>query len=603
MSESNLRSSWRDAGFTVGPWRVDPLRNVIVRGDEEKHLENRLMQTLVYLAENQGRAVPRAEFFDSVWRGRVVNEEALSRAISLLRTMLGDNAQAPEFIQTIPGVGYRLIARVVTDQSPGSAFKAVTPDFQPNSIAVLPFLNLSDDASNEYFSDGVSEEILNVLSQIDRFKVVGRTSSFAFKGRNEDLRKVGKTLNVTHVLEGSVRKADARVRITAQLIKTDDGYHLWSQTFDRELDDILKVQDEIAAAVVEALKVKLLGESSEPKVVGGTDNSVAYQAYLKGLHHQNRGARKESILLAIDTFTRAVELDPGFARAWAGLAISLSIGLWNGLIEQQEGRARGMAAAERAVELAPDLASGHLALATHWQQGNPRWAAAQRSINRALDLNPGNPGVLIEYARIHLHLGHFETSIAAARKALELEPVSVYAHHILGHVLYFARRYEEAIPAFRETLEMDPYYPKPHYFIAMSLHWMGQSEAALEEIRKEPLSWMKNTASAAILHRLGRTEEAEDFFQRLRDVGVEQNNFIQQADLYAQMGDTDLAIDALNTALEYGDPGFTQLLVDPFLDPIRDDPRFVKIFEKVGFKTYQGQCVPEGGWKNQLGSG
>ena len=207
-------------GFTVGPWRVDPLRNVIVRGGEEKHLENRLMQTLVYLAENQGRAVPRAEFFEAVWRGRVVNEEALSRAISLLRTMLGDDAHAPEYIQTIPGVGYRLIADVVTDGTAGAPERAA-PDFQPNSIAVLPFLNLSDDASNEYFSDGVSEEILNVLSQIDHFKVVGRTSSFAFKGRNEDLRQVGRTLNVTHVLEGSVRKADARVRRWLPPVVTD----------------------------------------------------------------------------------------------------------------------------------------------------------------------------------------------------------------------------------------------------------------------------------------------------------------------------------------------------------------------------------------------
>lgn len=582
MIEAPLRPGRQETGFAVGPWRVDPQRNVIVGGGEERHLENRLMQTLVFLAEHQGEVVSRAQFFDSVWRGRVVNEEALSRAISLLRTTLGDDAHAPKFIQTVPGVGYRLIADVVSDEA-GGASSRVTPDFQPNSIAVLPFVNLSDDASNEYFSDGVSEEILNVLSQIEHFKVVGRTSCFMFKGRNEDLREVGRTLNVTHVLEGSVRKADARVRITAQLIKTDDGYHVWSQTFDRELDDVLKVQDEIAAAVVKALRITLLGESSGPKIVGGTDDIKAYQAYLLGMHYRHRGALKETVENAVRAFERATGLDPNFAKAHASLAISWAHKVWNGYVSHAEGIRKISSAAHRAIELAPDLADGYLALAHLLEIDYQDKRNALDAITRAVELHPGNAQIQVEFARLSSHYGD-SASIAAAQRAIELDPVSVYANHVLGHVLYFTRHYREAITALRHTLEMDPHYPKPHYFIGMSLYWLGETEAALEDIKLEPLQWMRNTAATVILHRLGRTAEAGAQFAELVELGKEENNYVQQADVHAQLGDTDQAFRCLELALSQGDPGLTQLMVDPFLDPIRDDPRFDALLEKVGLE-------------------
>ena len=361
------------------------------------------MQTLVFLAANQGNAVGRQQFFHSVWQGLVVNEEALSRAISLLRTALGDNARSPKFIQTIPGVGYRLIASV----EPRNEKSRPPPEELPanrNSIAVLPFVNLSDDPANEYFSDGISEEILNVLAQVESFKVVGRTSSFAFKERNEDLREVGKTLDVTHVLEGSVRKAGSRVRITAQLIKTDDGYHLWSQTYDHQLDDIFAIQDQIASMVVESLKVTLLGKEKQPQVIGGTQNTEAFQAYLQGLHYRNRGSFRDTQVAARDAFQRAIELDPGYARAWSALAFALNDLIWNAFIELDEGRQGMKHAADKAVELAPDMAAGHIAMGLYWQQGTPDWLSAGESISTALQLNPGNAQVQMEYARINCNL-------------------------------------------------------------------------------------------------------------------------------------------------------------------------------------------------------
>ena len=575
-------AAWEsEADFSVGPWRVFPRRNVIVRGKEETRLENRLMQTLAFLAAHPDRVIPREEFFDAVWRGRVVNEEALSRAISLLRSALDDNAHSPRFIQTIPGVGYRLIAPVADLLQAKRAALPVS-ELQGNSIAVLPFVNLSEDPANEYFSEGVSEEILNVLTQVKRFKVVGRTSSFAFKDRNKDLREIGTALNVTHLLEGSVRKADSRVRVTAQLIKADDGFHVWSHTFERQLDDIFAVQDEIATAVTRALKVKLLGEPEGTQDVGGTNDTTAYQAYLLGIHYRNRGALKDTVQRAQAALERAVASDPGYARAWAALAFTWIDKVWNGYTTHGEGVRQINAAATRAIELAPNLADGHLALGLLLDIDHLDARNALDTIGTALQLNPGNVRILVQYARLNSHNLRHDIAIAAARKAVQLDPVSVYASHILGHALYFARRYEEAILALRHTLELDPHYPKPHYFISMSLHWLGDTEAALKEIKDEPLSWMRHTALTTILHRRGRTREAQAQFAKLVKLGETENNFIQQADVHAQLGDTEQAMKCLHLALGQGDPGLTQLLVDPFLDPLREDPRFVALLGKVG---------------------
>lgn len=567
--------------FTLGDWRVFPHRNVIVGSSGERHLENRLMQTLEFLAAHPGEVLTRQQFFESVWRGRVVNEEALSRAISLLRSALDDDTHAPRYIQTIPGIGYRLIAQVADLEELKPAALDTTGS-QQNSIAVLPFVNLSADPANEYFSDGISEEILNVLTQVERFKVVGRTSSFAFKDTQVDLRAIGRTLNVTHLLEGSVRKADARVRITAQLIKADDGFHVWSETFERRLDDIFAVQDEIASAVTRALKVKLLGEPEGTQDVGGTSDTTAYQAYLLGIHYRNRGALKDTVQRAQAALERAVEHDPGYARAWAALAFTWIDKVWNGYTTHAEGVRRINAAATRAIELAPDMADGHLALGLLLDIDFTDPRSALDAIDAALRLNPGSVRVLIQYARITSHYERREDSIAAARKAAELDPVSVYAAHMLGHVLYFGRRFEEAVEACHHTLELDSHYPKPHYFAAMSLHWLGRHQEAWQEIQQEPLSWMRHTGATAILHSLGQPEEAEAHFAALVELGKTENNFVQQADIHAQLGNLEAALDCLDQALELGDPGLSQLLVDPFLDPLRGDPRFVALLRKVG---------------------
>jgi tetratricopeptide (TPR) repeat protein len=239
-------------------------------------------------------------------------------------------------------------------------------------------------------------------------------------------------------------------------------------------------------------------------------------------------------------------------------------------------------AVDKAIELAPDLAHAYVAKMFLLMSYKRDLLSAQTAISKALELNPGSAEIQMEYARIRCYRGYADEGIAAARKARDLDPVSIFANHFLGHILYFSRRYEEAIPALRHTLEMNPQYPKPHYFIAMSLFWLGDVEAAWEEIQHEPLDWMRWAASSVILHRLGHIDEAEASFANLSADEEQEFATIQRADTYAQWGNAEMAFRNLDLAVEYGDPGLAQLYVDPFLDPIRDDPRYIKMVQKLG---------------------
>jgi TolB-like protein/cytochrome c-type biogenesis protein CcmH/NrfG len=451
-------------------------------------------------------------------------------------------------------------------------------------VAVLPFVNISDDPGNEYFSDGLTEELRNVLSNIKELKVAARTSSFHFKGRTGNVAEIAGLLGVASILEGSVRQSSTRIRITTQLINAADGYHLWSETFDRVLDDIFAVQDEIASAVAKALKVKLLGGDSDRQFSGGTKSNEAFNAYLLGEHHRNRGDKEEAVRPAIAAYREAIALDPNYAKAYVGLAKSWHQMAANSFSTYEEGVVNMEAAIDKAIQLAPDLPDAYMARMLLLMSHKHDLLAAQEAISKALELNPGNAEVLMEYARITCYHGHADEAIAAARRALELDPVSLYANHFLGHILYFSRHYGEAIPALRHTLQMDPQYPKPHYFIAMSLFWQGDVEAAWDEIQQERLDWMRWAASSVILHRLGRIDEAEAVFANLSADEEQEFATIQRADTYAQWGDVDMAFRNLDLAFEYGDPGLAQLYVDPFLDPIRDNPHYIEMVNKLGFE-------------------
>ena len=446
------------------------------------------------------------------------------------------------------------------------------------SIAVLPFVNMSSDKEQEYFSDGLSEELLNDLAKIPGLRVAARTSSFQFKGKTEDLRTVGEKLNVATILEGSVRKEGSRVRITAQLIKVADGFHLWSETYDRELKDVFAVQDEIARSVAGSLKVALLGGKTATPSAPGT-NADAYNAYLQGRYFYERRS-KENLEKAIGYYEQAVKLDPGYAPAWVGLAETRSLEAGQGFLPVEEGFRKAREAAERALALDPNLAEAHAEMGWIKMSYDWDWAGADASYQRALALEPGNATVVRGASELAANLGRFEEALAQDRRAVELDPLSVSAYIYLGEHAYRAGRLEEAAAAFKKTLELNPERPFSHYGLGMVYLAQGHPQEALAEIEREPEPFYHLGGQALAYYDLGRKKEADaalaEYVAKYHTEGA-----FQIAELYAVRREADKAFEWLERAYAQRDSGLSQMKGDPLLKNLEHDPRYAAFLKKM----------------------
>jgi TolB-like protein/Tfp pilus assembly protein PilF len=451
----------------------------------------------------------------------------------------------------------------------------------PASIAVLPFVNMSDDKSNDYFSDGLSEELLNVLAKVQGLRVIARTSSFAFKGKDATISDVAKALDVEHVLEGSVRKSGERVRITAQLIRAADSSHLWSETYDRQLQDVFKIQDEISAEVADALKVRLLGAQATQPDVGGTSNAAAYEAYLQGLYSLNQGQAESTLRAALASFDAAIAADPAYAAAHSGRARALSSLASNGYEPFDTGFARAREAAQHAVELEPRLAAGWLPLGYIASTVDLDIPAARAHFERALALDPGSAEVQSSYSSFALGIGRFDEAIAAGAKAVQLDPIAARPHTYLAGAYYGARRYDEALAVARRAARLDPDYPGVHGGIGYVLLETGDLEGARAEFAKETIEWQRLTGTTLADAKLGRTDAARAglaaAIKRLGEAAA-----YQYAEINAQLADPDEAFRWLEVARRIRDPGLSTLTTDPLMDPLRKDPRFATLMRELG---------------------
>ena len=479
-------------------------------------------------------------------------------------------------------IGYFAIDKfVLSGMSSGStdAVTARTEAELQRSIAVLPFVDMSPGKDQEYFTDGLTENLLNALAQLRELRVAGRTSSFAFKNRNEDLREIGEQLGVAHILEGSVQKSGVQIRITAQLINAEDGYHLWSQTYDRTLEDIFAVQDEIADEVARAMRVTLLGHEAEVRRSHSQDATSAYNDYLKGHHEANRGtmAGHEQ---AIVYFRQALEKDPNLALAWAGLSISHSV--ITGFSDTDFGvgyeEARGNAL--RALELDPDLPEGHVALADVQQAYDWDWAAAEASLKRALALRPGDTTILLELARLKSLRGRQDEAFADIQKVVERDPLNWDAQRSLGGALAYRGRFAEALGVY-ERLEASAPNRSALYWARGALRMrQGEYELALQELAKEPFDFLRLTGEAIAYHHLGRQEEAVSALRTLISKAGESASF-QIAAVYAEWGDVENALSWLERGYVIRDPGLRFLRITTHFDPIREDRRFQAFVRKM----------------------
>jgi TolB-like protein/Tfp pilus assembly protein PilF len=496
-------------------------------------------------------------------------------------------------------VGDRLVPDTVptaaesASTSPPTRDRPLLPAVAGPSIAVLPFVDMSSSKDNEYFSDGLTEELLNSLAKIRALKVAGRTSSFAYKGKDVDLRVIGKALGVAHVLEGSVRKAGNQLRITAQLISAADGYHLWTETYDREMTDIFAIQSDIAEQVAKAMQVTLLGDDRARMQAGGTTDPEAHNDYLRGMYFLNLGSREESLRKAVASFEKALARDPDYAQAWIGLGGTWSWIMANAWSSVNESRPHIQRAADRARQLAPNLAGGYQLQATLLAFVDLNWAEALPMAERAMALEPANPDVLRQYAYITNNIGRHDEAIAAAKRALEIDPGLSNNRLELGVDYLWARRYAEAESVFRELIARDPEFPRARYNLGVCRYLQGDSAGALELFEQEPLEWMNQTGRALALRALGRRHDADAAFGELVQISGKSASY-QQAQVAAQWGDADLAFKMLDQALKVQDLGASRLLIDPLLDPIRTDSRFRKAVERAGLLPFMQKDAAAG---------
>jgi TolB-like protein/DNA-binding winged helix-turn-helix (wHTH) protein len=608
----------------IGEWTVHPALDSMSRGAETQKLEPRAMRLLLCLANAAGEVVSLDRLLTEVWAGVVVGPASVYEAVSQLRKILGDVEPQPTYIVTVPRKGYRLIASVqrgsVPAHIPEGALvqpKTVRPRriwlmagalmvvlalttayflrdkpglrkhtgqtrttgvaVSDKSIAVLPFVDMSEKHDEEYFADGMAEEIINLLVKIPGLKVISRTSSFQFKGKAEDLRIVGTQLGVAYVLEGSVRKSGERLRVTAKLINSGNGTNVWSQTYDEDLSDVLKMQDEIAIALVRALQIEvspLQGIEGRPAL----RNTEAYALYLHGLHDVDRNDQ-QGFEQARSNFKRALDLDPTFAEAAGMLASTYASGASVGFITPAVGFEQARGVAEHAIKLDPNNPIAYSVLGDIHDIFDWDWAAADRDLKRTLELAPNNPIALQNASRHSLIMGRWDEALTQSTASLALDPLDVGGYYWLSAVQLRRGRPVEAEAAIRRALDFAPTFSFGPYALGVILLVRSQHQAALTAFSKEPIEAARLTGSSMAYFALGRKAESDALLaQMLKDYteipfGI--------ATIYAFRGESDQAFNWLERAYEHKDQFLHRIKFAPEFDKLHDDPRYKAFLKKM----------------------
>ena len=457
------------------------------------------------------------------------------------------------------------------------------------SIAVLPFLNMSSDPEQDYFSDGITEEVLNLLAKTPELRVTSRSSVFSLKGQPIDIPTMAAKLGVAHILEGSVRKAGKRVRITAQLIEAGSDVHMWSETYDRELDDIFAIQDEIAREVVKALQIQLLGEAPSATAT----NIEAYNLYLRGNHFANLGTR-EFMESSVTAYKEAIALDANFAPPWAGLSNVLRYQAMYGFTDKPEAMEAARQAVMRALELDEELAVAWTALAEIELYYDWDWARAEVTTRTALEYGSQDAHVLRSATWVALSLGEPEQALALAQLAVDLDPLDLDSLANLGTTYWALGQLEEEERVYRQIIELYPDVVSVKSWLAATLTLQGNPEGGLQYLDFDSENRWQQVMSTIVLHNLGRHAEEQPIRQRLID---EKGRYwaFGVALTYSWHGDVDKAFEWLDIAFKQKDTFLTQLIFNPWLAPLHDDPRWEKILDKVGLLNYweKSQTRPE----------
>ena len=567
--------------YEFGDFRLDAGKRLLLdRHGAPVPLTPKAFDTLVYLVEHAGAVLRKDELMRAVWADTAVEENNLNQNISILRRALGEERGGHRYIATVPGRGYQFVAAVRTAgaamSAPGGA-----------SIVVLPFANLSAESENEYFCDGLADELINALSRIEGLRVAARTSAFSFKGKQADVREIAEKLGVSFVLEGSVRKSGHRLRIVAQLIGAIDGCHVWSQSYDREMEmrDVFEVQDEITRAVVDALRPRLPGADQSALPRRHTGNVKAHELYLKGRFYLFRMS-PSGIQSGMSYLQQAIAADPSDARAQVGLAHAYRMFALTLEMPPGEVLPKAKAAAEKAIELDGTLAEAHAALAFYVFWHDWDWKTTEAHFRRALELDPNSPDAHWMYAHLHSNIGRHAEALARVARARELDPLSGLIHAMEGQFLLHAGHTDEAIVRLREAIELDANSRVAHLFLASACIEAGLLDEAVAEARAAHAVAPGNTNALAFEAfanaRLGHLAEARAALERL--LQLSETRFVPPyhiAIVYDGLGDHEHALSWLERVFEQRDPKMAFLKVEPKWRDLRANQRFVRLLKRM----------------------
>jgi len=631
----------------AGLFEVDLGSGEVHKSGRRVPLQEQPFRVLAILLERPGAVITREELQSRVWTADtfVGFDEGINTAIRKLRVAFGDSADNPRFIETIPRRGYRFLAPVhdlVADSAPPSGSVAEgdamvelprarpantlrlavalsvaallvvlggvaflkRPHLSANPtaqkrvmLAVLPFQNMSNDPAQEYFSDGLTEETITDLGQLspEHLGVIARTSAMAYKHTNKTVSQIGHELGVDYILEGSVRREGGEARVSAQLIRVGDQTHLWAQNYERELHDVLQIENELGKAIARQVQINLTPQQEIDLSRMRTVNPEAYDLYLKGRYYWNQrnpAAIKESI----GYLQRATAQDPNFSLAYVGLADAYNIGNILGVYSPKESLPQAKAAATKALALDPSLAEAHAALGMEKSHYEFDFPGAQREFLKAIELNPNSAYAHLFYSNCYLApMGRMSEAIAENQRALQLDPLSLPINNFMGMTYMFAGDYERADQQFQHTIAMDPTFPLAHEYYSILLAEMGRYEQAVEESEKSELlggaSPEDAAAEAATMLQAFKTGGEEGFWHKnlegtLQSLRVPKGEFVaasQVAAAYSLAGDKDKAFQWLDKAYAERDgEDITLLKCDPSYKNLRGDPRFADLLRRLG---------------------
>ncbi len=597
-----------------GPFQLDLRAAELHHNGSRTKLPEQPFQVLVALLKHPAEVVTREELRQRLWASDtfVDFEQGLNSAVKRLREVLGDSAEKPQYIETVPRHGYRLmvavegleptspaipkspvrrrsiwlvvLALLVVAVAAGVIWRQQLLDrFHPvriESLAVLPLENLSGNPEEEYFADGMTEQLITELGKVRALRVISRQSVMQYKGTNKAVPQIARELHVDAVVEGSAMRAGDKVRITAQLVLANPERHLWSEGYERNLHDVIALQREVSQAIVAEINGKVSSAERASLAKARPVNPEAYEAYLRGRYHWHRWP--EGLEKSVEYFQKAIEKDPGYAPAYAGLALCYtSMGYFE---PPKETFPKARAAALKALELDEALSEAHTALGYVKLNSDWDWAGAEQEFRRALELDPNSSDAHDRYATYLVTMGRFDQGISEGQQSLALDPLSRYTNMHLGWIYMMTRRYDAGIDQYKKTLELDPNYEWVRVPLAWSYTLKGMYPEAFAEYKTMGEYGSNNNAAGFLYAVSGRRSEALRVVERMRRLSEQQYvDPYMMAVPYAGLGDRDNAIRLLTKAYEEHSAEMPQLKAEPFFDNLRSDPRFQHLVRRMNF--------------------